>query len=62
MLIPPHCKIHYLDIHKLEELKKTLTTWLGSNCNIPYDSLYGTPILFAQKKMENLDFVLTIEH
>ena len=37
-------------MHELEELKKTLTTWLDSNRIAPSDSPYGAPILFAQKK------------
>ena len=44
---PPHHKIEPLDTHKLEELKKTLTTWLDSNQIILCDSPYGALILFA---------------
>ena len=62
MMIPPHHKIYPLDTYELKELKKMLTTWLDSNLVIPSNSSYGAPILFACKKIENSDFVLTIEH
>ena len=43
-----------LDTHEREELKKTLTTWLDTNGIIPYDSLYGAPIFFAEKEWKIL--------